>query len=345
MTLQFWRHLGAAAVAGCCVLAIGAVPADAAEHDDIPVAGTFAYHDYNMPSNPVDHGAIHAVVRIPHGTAVFYSVGGPQLSAGGVMPSPGLLQLYGGFDAWAVGIVDTTHLRYYIPMVDISGDCLCSSRADISESRTGLNVGWAIVPPLPKNVTTVTVTFGFAGAVTDVPVTDHLPEPIVARAAVTVGHGWPALPPASRIAGARPGPSTRSLVRSVANKTATTHRSSSRESIALAADVLFAVDKAALTPRANATLRTVAAQINAKGRGTVDVVGYTDSTGTEAYNQRLSEARAHAVKKALAPLVTARGITLRASGRGEHDPVADNTTAAGRQLNRRVTVTFNTGGQ
>ena len=69
----------------------------------------------------------------------------------------------------------------------------------------------------------------------------------------------------------------------------------------------------------------------------ISVEGHTDSRGTDAYNQKLSEDRAKAVSDAL----TSAGVTaarLSWKGFGETQPVADNTTAAGMQQNRRVEV-------
>jgi len=68
------------------------------------------------------------------------------------------------------------------------------------------------------------------------------------------------------------------------------------------------------------------------------VLGYTDSTGTDAYNQKLSERRARAVEKYLedSGFVDAKLIT--AEGRGEADPVGDNKTKEGRFKNRRVEI-------
>ena len=69
----------------------------------------------------------------------------------------------------------------------------------------------------------------------------------------------------------------------------------------------------------------------------VVVQGHTDSTGSEAYNQELSERRANTVKN---PFVE-RGVANRriaAEGLGEEYPVADNTSEDGRRRNRRVTV-------
>lgn len=65
------------------------------------------------------------------------------------------------------------------------------------------------------------------------------------------------------------------------------------------------------------------------------VVGHTDSSGSEEYNQRLSEARAASV----ATYLEGKGISqgrLLSSGAGESEPVSDNSTAEGRAANRRV---------
>ena len=72
-------------------------------------------------------------------------------------------------------------------------------------------------------------------------------------------------------------------------------------------------------------------------RNVVTVVGHTDSSGSDAYNQDLSVRRADAVVRELAD----RGVPdsiMRAEGRGESQPRADNATEAGRQLNRRVEI-------
>ena len=70
-------------------------------------------------------------------------------------------------------------------------------------------------------------------------------------------------------------------------------------------------------------------------RSIVHVVGHTDSVGSEAYNQRLSEQRAQSVVDYLVSTGVPRE-RLRAEGRGEMEPRDSNATEAGRQLNRRV---------
>jgi len=114
--------------------------------------------------------------------------------------------------------------------------------------------------------------------------------------------------------------------------------------VTLAADVLFEFDRADLSGAAAARIQEVGAQIVAKAKGAVAVVGYTDSKGTVAYNADLSQRRAVAVRGALQPL--APGAAFEASGKGAADPVAPNAnpdgsdSPGGRALNRRVTVTF-----
>jgi len=71
----------------------------------------------------------------------------------------------------------------------------------------------------------------------------------------------------------------------------------------------------------------------------VEVAGHTDSTGSDAYNQSLSERRAQSVSSYL----TSQGVIpqrLIIIGMGESRPVSDNTTASGRQANRRVEITM-----
>ena len=70
----------------------------------------------------------------------------------------------------------------------------------------------------------------------------------------------------------------------------------------------------------------------------ISVVGYTDSTGSDAYNQKLSQRRADAVKKYLVDSGHVKADMIAAEGRGEADPIADNKTKEGRFKNRRVEV-------
>ncbi|HEV7321755.1 MAG TPA: OmpA family protein [Ensifer sp.] len=114
--------------------------------------------------------------------------------------------------------------------------------------------------------------------------------------------------------------------------------------ITLPADVLFDFDKAELRTDALDALRELTAIIRAKARGPVTIQGYTDALGADAYNQKLSERRAHAVKTWLVSREGVAAKALTAPGFGARNPVAPNRKPDGsddpdgRQLNRRVTV-------
>jgi OOP family OmpA-OmpF porin len=99
--------------------------------------------------------------------------------------------------------------------------------------------------------------------------------------------------------------------------------------------VHFDFDKATLKPEAKAVLDEAAALLAKHERVVVEVAGHTDSTGSEAYNQKLSERRANAVQDYLVSKGV-RASRLSAKGYGESMPVASNDTKAGRAENRRV---------
>jgi outer membrane protein OmpA-like peptidoglycan-associated protein len=102
-------------------------------------------------------------------------------------------------------------------------------------------------------------------------------------------------------------------------------------------DVLFDTGRATLNPGAAMKLDRLAAFLNEHPDRRVQIEGFTDSVGGDAYNQDLSERRADAVKAAL----TMRGIDpsrIATEGYGKAYPVASNSDSGGRQLNRRVEV-------
>ena len=105
---------------------------------------------------------------------------------------------------------------------------------------------------------------------------------------------------------------------------------------------LFDFDKYEIKETEKATIRETANKLNKKrAGGTVVIEGHTDSVGTEAYNQALSEKRAKAVEAELKSNVTNKKISYTIKGYGETTPVADNNTDQGREQNRRVEVKFN----
>jgi outer membrane protein OmpA-like peptidoglycan-associated protein len=104
-------------------------------------------------------------------------------------------------------------------------------------------------------------------------------------------------------------------------------------------DVLFRTDSAELRPGAIDKLRALAGYLKDNEGVRVSIDGYTDSRGTDAHNQTLSERRAESVRSAFDDL----GVTearFRVRGHGESDPVASNSTDAGMRQNRRVEVTL-----
>jgi len=107
-------------------------------------------------------------------------------------------------------------------------------------------------------------------------------------------------------------------------------------------DVLFDSGKSELKSGAYRQLDKVVMFLQAHPERTVAIEGFTDSIGGDAYNEQLSERRAQAVKDALA----GRGIgagRMQARGYGKAYPIATNSEAGGRQLNRRVEVVISTG--
>ncbi|HEV8441970.1 MAG TPA: OmpA family protein [Steroidobacteraceae bacterium] len=102
-------------------------------------------------------------------------------------------------------------------------------------------------------------------------------------------------------------------------------------------DTLFATGRAELKAGASANLDRLAEFMAQYPQRTAAIEGFTDSSGSEEYNQDLSQRRADSVKGYL----VGRGVQtgrLSSSGRGENAPVGDNASASGRQQNRRVEV-------
>jgi len=103
------------------------------------------------------------------------------------------------------------------------------------------------------------------------------------------------------------------------------------------ADTFFDFDKATLKPEGRQLLDQVVTQVNTLTLETIIAVGHTDWTGTDAYNQKLSERRAESVKTYLVD----KGIDanrIYTEGKGKTSPVAPNTTREGRAQNRRVEI-------
>lgn len=111
------------------------------------------------------------------------------------------------------------------------------------------------------------------------------------------------------------------------------------EGIAVTFDsgILFPFDSAELLPEARRNLQQLAGQLQDEARTDVMIVGHTDSVGTDAYNQDLSERRA----RSAAAYLASQGVPssrMNPLGRGEREPIESNDTEAGRQQNRRVEI-------
>jgi len=104
-------------------------------------------------------------------------------------------------------------------------------------------------------------------------------------------------------------------------------------------NVTFATDSSDLRPGFFEVLNSVSKVLEEFDQTVVEVAGHTDSTGTDEYNQALSERRAGSVSQYL----QARGIDnqrMISIGLGELRPVSENESASGRQANRRVEITM-----
>ena len=104
-------------------------------------------------------------------------------------------------------------------------------------------------------------------------------------------------------------------------------------------NVTFATNSSDLSPAFFDVLSSVSKVLKEFEKTVVEVAGHTDSTGSDSYNQTLSERRANSVAQYLQShgIRSERVLTL---GMGESRPIADNGTAEGRQANRRVEITM-----
>ena len=102
--------------------------------------------------------------------------------------------------------------------------------------------------------------------------------------------------------------------------------------------ILFATGKADLSTSAKNSLAKFATVLNNNKDCDVSIIGHTDNTGSDAINQPLSVSRANSVGNYLRSCGVAANQLKSVEGQGSTNPVADNSTAAGRQQNRRVEV-------
>lgn len=107
--------------------------------------------------------------------------------------------------------------------------------------------------------------------------------------------------------------------------------------LTMASDVTFALNQAAIASDFYPTLNSVAIVLKKYNNTSINITGYTDNSGSDAYNQQLSEARAESVGSYL----ISQGISpnrIFTNGMGKRNPVASNASPQGRALNRRVVI-------
>ncbi|MFT4214663.1 MAG: OmpA family protein [Microbacterium sp.] len=240
--------------------------------------------------------------------------------------------------------------------------CLCTEYSTYAldlDSAGDARVFTTKLPALPEGTETVDVVFpdDALPALTDVPVTEAVTATDLETTTVTVQtwtdtddlvnsatyapEDWPIpVPSVEALSVAEP-----YVDRLTAEYTLGEVDKSEQQSeveLRLDSTISFKADSAKLTAKASTLIETVAEQINADAvpGSIVHIDGYVADTGTNhSIDQSLSAARAEAVAKALSPLLDV-DVTLKAEGHGTDDPIGDNSTEAGRALNRRVEVSF-----
>ena len=107
--------------------------------------------------------------------------------------------------------------------------------------------------------------------------------------------------------------------------------------VTFASGLLYDFDSDVIKPTAAQNLKTLAQSLGKYPNTDILIVGHTDATGADSYNQALSERRARSAQNYL----VGEGVVptrLRSAGRGETEPIASNTDEAGMSLNRRVEI-------
>ncbi|MCW8964124.1 MAG: OmpA family protein [Gammaproteobacteria bacterium] len=126
----------------------------------------------------------------------------------------------------------------------------------------------------------------------------------------------------------------------VATPTAVSATKRVGKQVVLAAGILFDFDSAELSDDGKLIIvERIAALGHKENKAEIQVVGHTDSTGPEAYNQKLSERRAMSVARFIEQMKASPDANVEAIGKGESEPFKSNDTREGRAANRRVEIT------
>nr|WTA65675.1 OmpA family protein [Micromonospora sp. NBC_00855] len=232
---------------------------------------------------------------------------------------------------WAsgIGVLDAQARTWLLPYKPASSPCLCSAVDRDVPSRfidPGQSISvYAVLPAPSGNPATTTVVTPVGPPMLNVPISDDAPA------------GDFPDPDAEPVT-----PVTRRLIlpSESLDKSEETADDGRDLQVNLSSDVLFAVDKATLTPKARSVMARTAKLIDASPATVVTVAGHADSSGNDAINDPLSLRRAQAVQHALSALLPRDGIRFQTEGYGSRRPLYSNDSDEGKRRNRRVTVTF-----
>lgn len=220
-----------------------------------------------------------------------------------------------------VSLLDDANQQRYLSHDKGDGSCFCEILSGPIESGATETL-WVMFPGDKGELESMTVTTPLTPPFLDIPITD-------VSESVEQGHlGEPRILDLTLISD--------SLDEDQTGRT----ESGDEVSIILSSDVLFGTGSSDLSDEAQEILAQVAQEINDASSTEVSVDGYADNTGDDSVNLPLSRERAESVESALSDLITRQGVTFAVEGHGSADPIADNTTDAGRERNRRVSVTF-----
>jgi outer membrane protein OmpA-like peptidoglycan-associated protein len=229
--------------------------------------------------------------------------------------------------ASGIALLDETGNKLYMPLWTTDNKCLCSDLSAKVVPPGGSTDVYAVFPAPPADVRRVSVVMPHTVPLQDVPVATGPVRPLQDQ---KIDPATASLAP----------PRILPVRSTVEGDEQSTDDSGGDRAVRLSSDVLFALNKANLNPRASTLLDGVARQIDESSGKVVKVDGYTDISGNDAINQPLSERRAGTVSRRLRSLVQRQELTFQVAGHGSRDPVASNGTEEGRRKNRRVTVTF-----
>ncbi|WP_158566337.1 OmpA family protein [Micromonospora craterilacus] len=232
---------------------------------------------------------------------------------------------------WAsgIGVLDAQARTWLLPYKPASSPCLCS---DLDRDGLGRFIDpgqsitvYAVLPAPSGNPATTTVVTPVGPPMLDVPISEDAPT------------GDFPDPDADTVT-----PVTRRLVlpSESLDRSEETADDGKDLQVNLSSDVLFAVGRATLTPKARSVLARTAELIDASPATVVTVAGHADSSGNDAINDPLSLRRAQAVQQTLSALLTRNGVRFQTEGHGSRRPLYSNDSDEGKRRNRRVTVTF-----